>query len=313
MSVTQEKHIFVLGGSGFIGRAVISSLQRSGHRVSALVRRSSVPDGVEALTGDVRDFDWRRLEKDLPDAIIHLARIPGRRKLSRWIAGHQGRMASNRLLRWLQTLDNPPHLVFTSGTLVYGDRGKEAMDETAPLRPIAFQRDYVRAEYPILEVMGKTLPVSVVRPPWVIGGDSWFRQFYFENASKNGTITQFGNGENLMSLVHVDDCAGQICEVALRGTPGRVYNICACPAITQSRFVQSVAQHMEAGIRVLPVEELRRKYGKIVQEALTFSLDVASGEPLIRDYPSRYPDANPAIEAAIADCRGSDRSLSGKS
>jgi len=313
MSQFKQKHIFVLGGSGFIGRAVISSLQRSGHRVSALVRRSSVPDGVEALRGDVRDFDWRRLEKDLPDAIIHLARIPGRRKLSRWIAGHQGRMASNRLLRWLQTLDNPPHLVFTSGTLVYGDRGKAAIDETAPLRPIAFQRDYVRAEHPILEVMGKTLPVSVVRPPWVIGGDSWFRQFYFESAGRDGTVTQFGNGENLMSLVHVNDCAGQICEVALLGTPGRVYNICAGPAITQSRFVQLVAEHMEAGIRVLPVEELRRKYGKTVMEALTFSLDVASGEPLIRDYPSRCIDASSAVEAAIADCRGSDRSLSGKS
>lgn len=313
MSATQKKHIFVLGSSGFIGRAVISSLQSRGHRISALIRRSTAPDGVETLTGDIRDFDWRRLEKDLPDAIIHLARISGRRKLSRWIAGHQGRMASKRLLRWLHTLDRPPHLVFTSGTLVYGDCGKAAIDETAPLKPIAFQRDYIRAEHPVLEVIGKSLPVSVVRPPWVIGGASWFRQFYFENAGRDGTVMQFGSGENLMSLVHVDDCAGQICEVALRGEPGRIYNISACPAITQSLFVQKVAEHMEAGIGVLPVEELRRKYGKAVLEALTFSLDAVSREPLIRDYPNRYPDATSAIGAAIADCRGSDSRFSGSS
>ncbi len=306
MSTRKIKHIFVLGGSGFIGRAVISSLQRRGHRTSALIRRSSVPGGVETFSGDIRNFDWRVLEKDLPDAIIHLARISGRHKLSRWIAGHQGRKASQRLLQWLKTLDSPPHLIFTSGTLVYGDCGMAAIDESAPLRPIAFQRDYIRAEYPILEVLGKTLPVSIVRPPWVIGGDSWFRRFYFENAKRDGTITQFGSGENLMSLIHVDDCAGQICEIASRGEPGRIYNICACPAIAQSRFVQLVAERMEAGIGVLPVEKLRQKYGKAVQEALTFSLNVATREPLIRDYPNRFPDALSAIEAAIADCRGND-------
>lgn len=298
-----QKHLLVLGGSGFIGRTVISSLQRSGHRVGALVRRSSIPDGVETIGGDIRTFDWRRLEKDPPDAIIHLARIPGRRKLTRWMAGYQGRVASERLLRWLGRLDHPPHLVFISGTLVYGDCGTSVTDEAAPLRPIGFQRDYIKAEYPVLKAIGKKLPVSVARPPWVIGGGSWFRQFYFENALKNGFVTQFGNGENLMSLVHVEDCAGQICEIALRGKPGRIYNICAGSALTQSRFVQTIAQHLGAENNVLPHRKLHRKYGKSVTEALTFSLDIASREPLIRDYQNRYTDTSKAIEAAIAECR----------
>ncbi len=303
MSVTKKKHLFVLGGSGFIGRAVISLLRSRGHRVSVLVRRFAVPGGMEELKGDIRTFDWRMLEKDLPDAIIHLARIPGRRKLARWIAGHQGRRASNRLLRWLRTLDDPPHLIFTSGTLVYGDCGKTTVDETGPLRPIAFQRDYIRAEYPILDVMGKSLPVSVVRPPWVIGGGSWFRQFYFDHAARDGTVMQFGNGDNLMSLIHLDDCAAQIGEIATLGEPGRIYNLCACAPITQRQFVEEVAGRLNAGIRVLSINEMRRKYGRTVLEALTFSLGVASREPLIRDFSNRWSDANTAIRAAISDCR----------
>jgi nucleoside-diphosphate-sugar epimerase len=306
MSATQNKHILVLGGSGFIGRAVISALQSRGHRTSALMRRSSVPDGVKTLTGDIRHFDWYALKKDLPDAIIHLARIPGRHKLSRWIAGYQGRAASSRMLRWLHTLDKPPHLIYISGTLVYGDCGKAPIDESAPLRPIAFQRDYIKAELPMLEALGKNLPVSVARPPWVIGGDSWFRRFYF-NSTRTGSVPQFGNGENLMSLIHVNDCAGQICDIASKGEPGRIYNIRACPAITQSRFVSLVAEQVGAGIEILSVEFLRRKYGKAVMEALTFSLDTASREPLIRDFPNQYPDTRSAVQAAIADCRSSDQ------
>ncbi len=307
MAVSDKKHIFVLGGSGFIGSAVIASLQHQGHRISALNRRSALPEGVEGIPGDIRNFDWRVLEKDLPDAIIHLARIAGRGRFSRWIAGRQGRAASKRLIQWLESLQRPPHLVFTSGTLVYGDRGREAVDETAPLNPIAFQRDYIKAEYPVLGVSGMGLPVSIVRPPWIIGGGSWFRQFYFSQG-RNGTVTQFGSGENLMSLVHVKDCAGQICAVALRGIPGRVYNICGCPAITQGEFVRLTAEHLGAVTEILPSEKLRRKYGKTVFEALTFSLDVTSREPLIREYPNRYPDARSAIDAAVAECEACEKS-----
>lgn len=295
-----QPHVWVLGGGGFIGEAVVRQLLAMEVRVTGLVRNTPLPEGAKSVSGDIRSFDWRQLEADLPDAIIHLARIPGRRRLSRWWAGHQGRRASERLTGWLRGLPQAPHLVYVSGTLVYGDRGTQPTDESTPLNPIAFQRDYVKAEHPFLDARGGEIPVSVVRPPWVIGRGSWFQQFYAQAARESGSITQFGSGQNLMSLIHVDDCAAQICSVALgRQHQGKIYNLCACPPVTHAEFIRLTAGICGAEISSMPEEQLRRKFGRTVYEALTFSMDVRSREPLIRNFPNQYPRAEEAIRASV--------------
>jgi uncharacterized protein YbjT (DUF2867 family) len=50
--------IFVTGGTGYVGQALIPALLRRGHRVSALVRQESlarVPPGAVAVIGDALD------------------------------------------------------------------------------------------------------------------------------------------------------------------------------------------------------------------------------------------------------------------
>jgi len=49
------RHVFVTGGTGYVGRRAIAALLSRGHRVRALVRegsRGKLPEGCEAVTGD---------------------------------------------------------------------------------------------------------------------------------------------------------------------------------------------------------------------------------------------------------------------
>jgi uncharacterized protein YbjT (DUF2867 family) len=53
-----SRHVFVTGGTGYLGRRVIPELAARGHEVRALVRPLSqgrLPEGCEPLTGDALD------------------------------------------------------------------------------------------------------------------------------------------------------------------------------------------------------------------------------------------------------------------
>jgi uncharacterized protein YbjT (DUF2867 family) len=73
------QHVFVTGGTGYVGRHVIPQLLARGHRVRALVRRGSetkVPAGVEIAVGD--PLDRRTFSRAISpsDTLLQLVGVP---------------------------------------------------------------------------------------------------------------------------------------------------------------------------------------------------------------------------------------------
>jgi len=70
--------VFITGGSGYIGQALVEALVADGHEVEALVREgtdaSVVSDiGAEPRVGHLGELDVLRAAGDRADAVIHLA------------------------------------------------------------------------------------------------------------------------------------------------------------------------------------------------------------------------------------------------
>ncbi|HKA36116.1 MAG TPA: NAD(P)H-binding protein [Thermoanaerobaculia bacterium] len=74
----EPRHVFVTGGTGYMGSRVIPELLRRGHRVSALVREGSsskLPDGCGRVVGNALD---ERTFTDLvapADTLLHLVGV----------------------------------------------------------------------------------------------------------------------------------------------------------------------------------------------------------------------------------------------
>ncbi|MBV9880406.1 MAG: NAD-dependent epimerase/dehydratase family protein [Gemmatirosa sp.] len=72
-------HVFVTGGTGYIGQALLGALQARGHTVRALVRRGSegrLPNGVPYVLGDALDAA-SYVERIAPaDTLVHLVGTP---------------------------------------------------------------------------------------------------------------------------------------------------------------------------------------------------------------------------------------------
>ena len=316
----------VIGASGFIGSRIVRILTARGCRVTALHHRKPVRgDGVRSVKGDLRTFDWTRLEDDLPEVIIHSGRISGRTLPGRILAGMQGRRANRRLVSWLSGFPDPPSLVFVSGTLVYGSRGELETYESAPLNPTGFQKYYVQAEYPVRDASrAGTLPVYIMRIPWVLGPDSWFRQFYWRAMQKRHEIPCFGDGKNVMSVVHIRDCAGLIVRISESAAERRkilwtkgsgrdvlqdglqddfagpgVYNITTMPAISQRTFCETFSGICGIPVRYYDKRQLKSRYGKTVTEALTFSLSLASAQDAVNTWQPEFPAVDAALEDVV--------------
>ena len=176
-----------------------------------------------------------------------------------------------------------------------------AVDEEAPLRPIAYARAYEYAERPwVLAAKAGELDVRIARPGWILGPDSWFEHFFFKPALATGKVPVYGDGNQLMSLISVEDCAGQLVHLMDHGAPNQSVNLFGFEPIKQKDFAAMVAQCLDANTVHIKASDTENKYGKTVFEALTSSTPVTTKHLDWRaSYVPVYQDLRVLIEATV--------------
>lgn len=272
--------VLLLGGTGFIGSAVLAQLRVRRDLRLMVLGHSTVNyrelEDVNLVVGSLSTFDLSWIDIFEPDTIIHLVRISGRRALSRRLAAARGRAANHRLIAKLRTLTTPPRVLYISGTLVYGDRGEEWADETSLICPTAYARQYIAAERPWMTEQDRgELPVTMVRPPWVVGPASWFKAHYAQVLARRGLVPCYGDGANWMTFIDVEDCAGLILHLAERAPPGSCYNLLAPGQHARQRdFASLLATHTGMPVSFLSCREMAARLERSAAQALTTSLRV---------------------------------------
>jgi len=154
------RHVFLTGGSGFIGSALAAELLRRGHRVWALVRPGSegkISPGCETVIGDALNGESYASKVALADTFVHLVGVahpsPGKGAEFKAID-----LQSIREAVRAATLAGVRHFIYLSVA-----------------RPAPIMREYqaVRAEGEEL-IRNAGLSATLVRPWYVLGpGRRW--------------------------------------------------------------------------------------------------------------------------------------------
>jgi nucleoside-diphosphate-sugar epimerase len=289
--------VFVLGGTGFIGRAVVRRLIADGRRVRVLARDpASLPDdlradGVDVCRGDLgRPGDLARALEDVP-AVIHLARSHSKT----WDEYLRDDIGVTRAVAEACLAAGVKRLVYTGTTDSYysGDAG--TITEDTPLDPRIDRRNlYARAKAEAERLLlglhrEKGLPVVIARPAVVIGPGGDPHHWGVGMWATPETCRFWGDGDHPVPLVLVDDVADALVRcLDADGAVGQVFNLASDPLVTPREYVAALAAARGTWIDARPTPAWRffaGDLGKWVVKCLVRHPDRRL--PSYRDWKSR--------------------------
>lgn len=203
-------HVFITGGTGLIGSAVIAELTGHGHSVTALVRseqsaRQAESLGADTVRGDLGDLDVLRSGADNAEGVIHLAfrnDFSGPEALSAAVAEESA--ALQTLGEALIGSDRP--LVTVSGTPWIAGRVSVESDPLPTDGPVGGRSRSVTA---VLELADRGVRSAAVRLPRTVHnrGEGGFAGLLTQIARGNGVSGYPGDGSQRWPAVHALDAA----------------------------------------------------------------------------------------------------------
>ena len=211
----------VTGASGFIGSHVTAALVAQGDEVTCLARKTSLVDplrklGVRVLHGDVSDPDSLSAAVAEQDVVYHLAgctRTLDRRSF--YAVNHRG---TANLVEACARRATPPTLVIVSSLAAAGPvaDGRPRI-ETDPLHPVSYYGRSKRAGECAAEAMADRMPITVVRPPMVVGEADLMSLPLFRSIARFGVHMMPRWREHRISVIHADDLSRLLILAAQRG------------------------------------------------------------------------------------------------
>lgn len=252
----QSERIFVTGGTGFVGAAVVQQASAMGYHVRALSR--GAPGGSPAdehVMADILDSGALGEAMNGVDAVVHAAGLAH---------VHSATPATDQQFESINHAGarNVAHAaaaagvrdyVLVSSVSVYG-RSDEPRDEDATCRPdSAYGWSKLRAEQATIEaVSGSRMNLCIVRLATVYGEGDPGNVGRLIRAIVRGRFVWLGDGSNRKSLIYRDDAAAA-CLLALRQRESWPPLNVTAPAVTMNELVATIADSVGRrvpGIRI---------------------------------------------------------------
>ncbi len=255
-----NKNIFttaVIGGAGFIGRAVVDSLLAQNRRVVVIGRETeplpALPAGVHYVCSPADDNGavLRAALSTGVDEVIDLAyaTVPGTSFQDPVNDILLNLPEAVRLFELASTLPLRKFVWISSGGTVYGRTSTDLISEThptLPLSPYGITKLAIE-KYAHMYFESKGLPIVCVRPANAFGEGqrTYSGQGFIATAIASildgRELTLFGEQGSIRDYLHVADVAAGIVAALLHGQPGEVYNLGSSEGLSNRQVLDALA------------------------------------------------------------------------
>ncbi len=236
-----SRKILVIGGTLFIGRALVKELVKAGHEVAVLHRKSRHDLGkkVASITADRNDPD--AIKKTLAGKnfdVVYDNVYDFERGTTAAQVEATARACGNNLHRY----------IFMSSVAAYGDGlNHHEGDALAPDdHSDAYIRNKAMTERTLFRMHQRNgFPVVTLRPPFIYGpGNPFYREAFFWDRLREGRpIILPGDGRRLMQFVYIKDLVTACIKVMdAEDVEGHAFNIANPRPLTQVEAVEAFAR-----------------------------------------------------------------------
>ncbi|CAN92313.1 NAD-dependent epimerase/dehydratase [Sorangium cellulosum So ce56] len=222
--------VFVTGGSGFVGRAIVRALIAREYRVRALARSAASAAklaalGAEPVRGDLHDA--AALTEGCTGAAVVVHAAASLTSALRWgehartnVEGTGGLLAAARAAGVRRFI-----YLGAASVVIEGSRPSEGDEDGLPPRvdrSLPYSATKALAEAMVLEADSPAMRTVSLRPPMIWGPDAQTLDIIAE-AFRAGRFAYVGGGKHLYSVAHVDNVAEAVSCAVRSDVGGRAY------------------------------------------------------------------------------------------
>lgn len=250
--------VFITGGTGFIGSAIVRELLQAGHELVGLARSDDATNALRAagagvIRGDLHDFEALTAGARDSEGVVHVGFVHDFAKYKQMC--ELDRQVIAALGRGLLGSDKP--LIATAGTIrtmTEDDRYTPGASETIPR---------AASEEAVDALVAQGVRAGIVRPsPSVHGeGDHGFVPMLIDIAKSTGVSAYIDAGTNRWNAVHRLDAAQVFARALECVRPGERFHAVAESEIAFRDIAASIAELLGLPARSISAEQAESHFG----------------------------------------------------
>lgn len=267
--------VLVIGGTGFIGKALVKRLRQEGHGVRILVRDpSSCPAdlrqlGVELTKGDFTNAESVDAALNGIQYVYHLARGYGKT----WPEFLRFDVEPTRMVGELCIKHGVKRLFYASSIAIYyaGSGVPPITEATKPhpglLRAAPYARSKAENENVLRQLhKNKGLSVVIFRPGIVLGAGGDPHHWGVCAWPYNSVCRLWGSGNHPLPIVLVDDVADAMVKaLTIPGIDGQSYNLTSPTTITANDYLDEFERKAGIKLKRIPTPSWRNYLEALVK------------------------------------------------
>lgn len=293
--------VFILGGTGFIGKYLVDFFYQKRVEVFLLVRNiqkiKEVRPGIQIIQGDaLTKGRWQEKISEM-DLIVNLV---GETIFKRWTPEYKKKIWNSRILstqRVVEALTSRNTLFNASAIGYYGDSGETILTEDSPPGDLYISHLCRTWEETALKGEEKGARVIIGRFGVVIGKNGGFLSTILP-LFKLGLGGRLGSGKQFISWIHIEDLTHAVEFLYQKDVEG-IFNITSPQPIRNIEMTKIIANvHRRPAILPVPRTLLKLFYGELTEVILS-SARVIPRRLINLNFTFKYPNFKEALLASL--------------